>query len=111
MSFFENRQSNPGGGELLRSDYIERLLNVTSAAEWSVTKTVDGWQQLISRLISVQVELVLNRIAESGKQLRCMLGSFSTVILTATSQNFMAILRQLLSNPADQLKKWKNYRR
>jgi len=71
---FEDRQSNPRAAKLFRSHSTERCFNVASAAECIETKTVDGCSQLTPRSMRTQVELVLNRIAESKK--RCTSSKF-----------------------------------
>jgi len=59
----KDRYSNPIAGKLIGSHITERFLDVASVAKWNVSKTIDGWQQLISCLILTQVELVVNRVA------------------------------------------------
>jgi len=59
----KDRYSNPSAGKLIGSHITERFLDVASVAKWNVSKTIDGWQQLISCLILTQVELVVNRVA------------------------------------------------
>jgi len=73
---FKDRKSNPRACKLFRSRLIERCFNITSVAECIETKTVDGCQQITSSSMRTQVELVLNRITESGKHLRCTVDKY-----------------------------------